>query len=205
MIKVLTFCDSLNNSNTYAVINGDKAIIIDPSNDIKMINKSLEGKIVEAILLTHGHYDHFATLEEAIKLYKVPCCLHKEAKNKIFDLDKSYSKMFGCFKIPEITDENFVFVRDGMTLDAANMKIKVLFTPGHTNCSVIYIIDDMMFSGDTLFKLSVGRTDLLTGDVFKQKISIDMFRHMKTDFKVYPGHDEKTTLYFEQKNNPYFR
>ena len=205
MIKVLTFCDSLNNSNTYVIINNKKAIIIDPSNNIKMINKHLVDIKVKAVLLTHGHYDHFSSLEETINLYQVPCFLHKYAKEKVFDLDKSYAKMFGCFKIPNVDNEIFKLVNDGMVLELANMRIKVLSTPGHTNCSVVYIVDDMMFSGDTLFRLSVGRTDLATGDMIKQKNTIDMLKHVKKDYIVYPGHDEKTTLYFEQKNNPYFR
>lgn len=205
MYRNLTFCDNFNNSNTYVLIKEDEAIIIDPSNDIKMINKNLVDKKVVGILLTHGHFDHFKTLEDAIELYKVPCYMHKESKNKLFNLDTSYAKMFGCYTVPKIDINMIKTIGDGDTIVLGKFKIKVMFTPGHTNCSVCYLVDDVMFSGDTLFKMSVGRCDLATGDMLKQKETINMLARIRKDYKVYPGHDDETTLFAEQKNNPYFK
>ena len=99
----------------------------------------------------------------------------------------------------------FIFVNDGQSILLENIKVKTLFTPGHTNCSVVYIIDDLMFSGDTLFNMSVGRTDLATGNSVVQMNTLNMLKKMKIDYKIYPGHENSTTLFYERKYNPYMK
>ena len=205
MISVEIFCDSKENCNTYLVTKDDYAILIDPANNVKHLNKYLEGKSLVAVLLTHGHYDHFKTLEEILKIYDVPCYLQKRAKDKIFDLNASYAKVFGCNKVPSVDQTKFVFVNDNDSIEIANFTIKVLYTPGHTDDSVYYIIDNFFFSGDTLFKNSVGRTDLITGNTFKLGQSLVKIKNLKQDYIIYPGHDGTTSLSSEKKNNPYLK
>ena len=183
MISVEVFCDSEENCNTYLITKDEYAIIIDPANDVKKLNKYLEGKSLVAILLTHGHYDHFKTLEEILKMYDVNCYLQKRAKDKIFDLNISYAKAFGCNKIPSIDESRFIFVND--------------------NDLICYIIDNLLFSGDTLFKKSVGRTDLATGNTFKLMQSLIKIKKLKQDYIIYPGHDDATSLVSEKNHNPY--
>lgn len=197
--------DNLNFSNTYIVSTDKGSIIFDPSCDIRTIQRYIKENNVLGVFLTHGHFDHFKELEKVLKTYNVKCYLHKNAKDKIFDLDLSYARMFNSFKTPEIKEDVFVFVKDGNKIKLEDIEIKVLFTPGHTNCSVVYIINDMMISGDTLFKLSVGRTDLATGNKLNQMQTLDMLKRIKTDYIVYPGHDEVTSLFYEQKYNPYMK
>lgn len=109
MISVEIFCDSKENCNTYLVTKDDYAILIDPANNVKHLNKYLEGKSLVAVLLTHGHYDHFKILEEILKIYDVPCYLQKRAKDKIFDLNASYAKVFGCNKVPSVDQTKICF------------------------------------------------------------------------------------------------
>lgn len=197
--------DNLNFSNTYIVSTDKGSIIFDPSCDIRTIQRYIKENNVLGVFLTHGHFDHFKELDKVLKTYNVKCYLHKNAKDKIFDLDLSYARMFNSFKTPEIKEDVFVFVKDGNKIKLEDIEIKVLFTPGHTNCSVVYIINDIMISGDTLFKLSVGRTDLATGNKLNQMQTLDMLKRIKTDYTVYPGHDEVTSLFYEQKYNPYMK
>lgn len=204
-MKVETLLDNPSFANTYLLSDDNFAIIIDPACDIRYIKKYVKDKKVLGVFLTHGHYDHFKTLEEVIKEYNVKCYLHKNAKEKVFNLETSYANMFGSFKMPNIKEECFEFLQDGKTITLENFKIKTIFTPGHTNCSVTFIIDDIMFSGDTLFNYSVGRTDLATGSAITQMNTLNMLKKMKNDYKVYPGHEQETTLFFEQKNNPYMK
>lgn len=205
MINVEKFCDNFANANTYLVTSDKIAIIVDPANDLRILKKYLNGKTVKAVFLTHGHYDHFKMLEDVINEYQIPCYLHKKAKMKLFDLVTSYAKDFGASWIPKISDDFFIMVNDNDLIKIDDLVIKVMYTPGHTDCSVCYLLDDLMFSGDTLFKNSVGRTDLLTGSTLKQHLTIEKLKHLKTNYHIYPGHDEETTLFFEQKNNPYFK
>ncbi len=204
-MKVELLLDNPSFANTYLVTNNESVIIIDPACDIRYIKKYVNDKKVLAVFLTHGHFDHFKTLEEVLKEYNVKCYLHKNAKEKVLDLETSYANMFGSYKIPNINEEQFETLQDGKIIDMESFKIKTLFTPGHTNCSVVYVIDDLMFTGDTLFNYSVGRTDLATGNSVSQINTLNMLKKMKTDYKIYPGHEQETTLFFEQKNNPYMK
>lgn len=205
MIKVETFCDTFLNANTYLISDDQYAVIIDPANNIKTLNKFVGEKQVVAILLTHGHYDHFKEIEKYIKEYNVKCYLHKEAYKKIFNVETSYASSFGENKVPNIKEEVFIMLKENQILQFGQIKINTWFTPGHTNCSVIYFIDDLMFSGDTLFKNSIGRTDLATGNLVAMRNSLDRIKKLKTNYFVYPGHDESTTLFDELKNNLYLK
>lgn len=202
-MTVEAFYDDFEYANTFLVIEGENAIIIDPGNNISLLPKYLKDKKLLAILLTHGHFDHFRKLDEVRKNYPVKCYLHKNALLKLRNDDSSYAKSFGCKKLPSILDEDCVFINDGMNLEFDNIKVKVIYQPGHTDCSVSFIIGDMMFSGDTLFKGSVGRTDLVTGNRRSQKETLKKLNHMKINYFIYPGHGDGTTLFEEQKNNPY--
>lgn len=205
MIEVEIFCDNPNLANTYLVKKDGHGLIIDPANNIKTLDKFVGNLIVDGVLLTHGHYDHFKTLEETLLKYDVKCYLHKEAIKKIFNLELSFASAFGETNIPKISLEKFVTINSEKEMNIGKFNVKTILTPGHTNCSVLYIIDYMMFSGDTLFKNSIGRMDLLTGNAIAMKNSLDKIKKMKTNYIVYPGHDQSTNLFTELKNNYYLK
>lgn len=179
-------------ANTYLLSDGNDSIIVDPSCDKKTLERFAKGKKIKFILLTHGHYDHFAGLEELCKNLDIPVYMHQNAYKKVLDNSQNYSLAFG--KINNIKAiENLCFVQESSIIPFNNYTIKVLETFGHTNCSVSYVIENNIFSGDFLFADSVGRTDLITGSNNALKNSIK--RIMKfSDYHFYPGHDQDFIL-----------
>ncbi len=204
-MKVEVFLDKSENANTYLVSTESHCIIIDPANQYQFIEKAIGEKEVVAILLTHGHYDHFNNLSLYLKKTGSVCYLHKLAKNKLTDVSTSCAMFFGKRTLDKIDESKLKIIGDGENLNLGDIKVKVMFTPGHTDCCVSYIIDDMIFTGDTLFKKTVGRCDLPTGNMVTLMQSLEKFKKLKKDYKIYPGHDEVTTLYNELKHNRYLK
>lgn len=203
-MKIDILCENRENSNTYIVGNDQEVIIIDPSNDERSIKKLVNERIVKGIFLTHGHYDHFKKIHKLLKLYDVSVYMHKQANTKLLDTNSSCAIYFG-FNLPTIVDqEKIVFVKDGEQIKLGEIIIQVLFSPGHTNCSVCYKIDNDLFSGDTIFFEGVGRWDLPTASMHQLMESIERILKSKKDFNIYPGHGESTTCFHESKFNPYY-
>lgn len=206
MIHVESFCDDSTHANTYLIEKEGHVIIVDPANHIKVLQKYIGDRIVDGCLLTHGHYDHFRELEHFLRLYPdCQCYLHKEAKRKLFDLNMSYASAFGCKKIPEIEENRLVLFSSATKVKVGHFWVEIMITPGHTNCSSMYVIENAIFSGDTLFKGSVGRTDLWTGNPVQQKQTLQNIRSLKRNYIIYPGHDESTTLAEEIQTNRYLK
>lgn len=161
------------------------------------------GLQVKAVLLTHGHFDHIMGLDDFLKEFEVPVYAHREEKTLLGSpqLNGSVS-MFGtayCFTGAEYLDE-------GRILDVAGAKIEVIFTPGHTAGGCCYYIagEGVLFCGDTLFKESVGRTDLPTGNMSQLVRSVhEKLFVLPDETKVYPGHMEETEIGYEKKYNPF--
>ncbi|MBQ9449332.1 MAG: MBL fold metallo-hydrolase [Acholeplasmatales bacterium] len=187
-------------SNSYLLTNGNKAILIDCGLTESMANKIKKEYDLEAILLTHGHYDHIDGLryfkDVDIYIYTLEeDFLYDDHLNLYYFMNQdSYYK--GDLKVH--------LINDGDILNLIGLEIKVIHTPGHTRGSVCYQVDDMLFTGDTLFNLSVGRTDFPTGNYNMLKDSLSKLKKLDKDFHVYPGHEEETSLRFEVENNRYF-
>ncbi len=187
-------------SNCYVVSNRDKAILIDCGLEKWMIDDINKKYQIEAILLTHGHYDHIDGLryfkDKTIYIHELEEeFLYNSSFNLYYFMDKeSYNK----------GELDIKLVHDGDVLDLIGLKIKVIHTPGHTRGSVCYLIDNDLFTGDTLFNLSVGRTDFPTGDFLTLRDSLYKLKMLGHDYHVYPGHDNDTSLLFEIENNRYF-
>jgi len=192
-------------ANCYIVTFSTFAIVIDPCAPLKDILKKANQLPVKGIFLTHGHADHFVHMKEVVEATTAPIYCHKDAVEKIGDENKNYSVFFRKkidFAFPQ---ERYHFLADGENITIDNTSIKVIYTPGHTNCSVCFVIDDNIFSGDTLFKLGVGRTDLYSANTYSLYASLEKLKHLHKDYKVFPGHGEDTTLQFEIMNNPYLK
>ena len=189
-------------TNTYIVTDEEtgETAVIDPSLSEDSLIEKIKDKNVKYILITHGHYDHIGGANLVKEKTGAKIVVHKEDEEMLLDSEKNY----GENTEPVYAD---ILVEDGAEIMLGNAKIKVLHTPGHTKGGVCYIFPDdrIIFSGDTLFRLTAGRTDLYGGNVRTELMSLAKIGELEGDYKVYPGHDNSTTLDFERQYNRYMR
>ncbi|SFO12244.1 Glyoxylase, beta-lactamase superfamily II [Pseudobutyrivibrio sp. JW11] len=193
--------------NCYIAINGDtnESIIIDPGSAFERIKSAVEstGTKPVAILLTHGHFDHAGEAASTAKEYGIKVYTHEataeELKNPSINLS---GDMFGDSKSYSAD----VFLKDDEEIDLAGLHIKCLFTPGHTpgGCCFYFPNEDIVFTGDTLFSGSVGRTDFPGGSMSQLVGSVkSKLMTLSDDTICYPGHNEPTTIGTERIYNPF--
>ena len=189
-------------SHVYIIKKFDQAILIDPSHSLSLIQQALNGYQLKAILLTHGHIDHTALIHE----FKVPIYMHKQDYDLMFNDDQNGSKDIKLKRTFEKNNLDIHFVEDKDSIAFLDESIKVIHTPGHTKGGVCFLHRNMLYSGDTLFKGSVGRTDLIGGSTALLNKSIKkLFMELPGLTKILPGHDEPTTLNQEKKDNDYVK
>jgi len=193
--------------NTYLVYDDTgNGFIVDPGGFSKdLAAKVEEEKInIEYIILTHGHGDHIGGVDEFKKLFpeaEVVAYFEEQAFMESADLNTSV-ELFGR----PITVKVDKYVKDRDTLKIGDMDLTFAFTPGHTPGGMSIIMKGIVFSGDTLFRLSIGRTDFYGGDFNQLMSSIrDRLFVLPDDTVVLPGHMEETTIGFEKENNPFVR
>ncbi len=171
-----------------------EAIIIDPAEHPDRIREALGGKTAAAVLLTHGHFDHTGALSAFADL---PIYIHRLDAPMLSDPHLSVADLIHDRKPrPPATS----LIEDGTVLDIAGLEIHVIHTPGHTPGSVSYLIGDALFTGDTLFQGSYGRTDFPGGSWEQEMASIRRLLALPEDHPVYPGHGPATKLSFEKAN-----
>ena len=175
-----------------------KAAVIDPGDEAGRILKVLEEDKVEVeyILLTHGHYDHTTGVPELHRaLPQAKIYIHKA------DANGAGSQLFPLAK----QVEGLLYYDDGDKLTLGSLTIEVIHTPGHSKGSVTLKVEDVLFSGDTLFAGSCGRTDLAGGSYAEIMASLKRLGQLEGDYHVCPGHDVTSTLERERKSNPFLR
>lgn len=193
-------------TNCYMVINEEtkETIVIDPgANGAALCDRiSKDGLKPVAILITHAHFDHIMGAKEIREQFGVKVYLHEMDKDTLTDTEVNASWMIGREDAYE-ADE---FLKDEQELDMAGFHLRVLFTPGHTpgGCCFYFPYQDTLFSGDTLFCESVGRTDFKGGSMSTLIRSIrEKLMNLPDRTMVYPGHGEPTTIENERTYNPY--
>jgi len=193
-------------TNAYLITGPDrrKAVIIDPGVNPASLIERIEGLEIEAILLTHAHFDHIGGVEEIRKIKGCPVYIHGAEADWLTDAAKNGSLMWPDLGGPVTAGPAEHILEDGQLLKLLGMEWQVFHTPGHSPGSVSFHIGDFLFGGDVLFRLSVGRTDLPGGSMRELYESIHSKLFTLPDHvQVYPGHGPQTTIGFEKLNNPY--
>ena len=190
-------------TNSYVISNGSDCVIVDPGLNYSEAANTIKSKYnVKAILITHGHMDHI----DGIKYFDVPVYIHELDKDFLFDASLSLYNMFRLPTPYKKGDLNIITVKDNDEFELIGFKFKVTHTPGHTRGSVCYSYGNKLLSGDTLFSMSAGRTDFPTGNPKDMKNSLNkIINNFSDNVDVYPGHESKTTIKNERKNNIFLR
>ncbi len=196
-MEIRTLTLGLYQTNTYLVINNNEVIVIDPVSKADRIQSLLkENETIIAICLTHGHFDHIGAVDDLVNMYQCPVYIHEDD----FELTQYPEKNYSQTKKIKLKSK-LLFFSDKMKIQSFDFE--VIHTPGHTKGSVCLRFGENLFTGDTLFKGSIGRTDLYGASPQEMKQSLRALRSLNENYIIYPGHDGSTTLFDELKRNPY--
>lgn len=183
-----------------------KALVVDPGDDADVINQVIERARLSVCgyLITHGHMDHVSALAELAALHPAPIAMHP------LDAAWAFSKaneMRPHYPAPQRPAEIARLVADGQEWQEGTLRYRVLETPGHSPGGVCFHFaeEQVLFTGDTLFAGSVGRTDLTGGDDAKLNASLRLLARLPDRTTVFPGHGPKTTIGQEKATNPFIR
>lgn len=191
--------------NNYLLIdeNSKEAVLIDCTEKNDKIDEVLEeyGAKLKYVLLTHGHFDHVLGVNDFRKKYGCEILIHYGDEVILQNIDTFMAGFgFGKTEVQKVDG----YVADSQLLKFGDKKIKVIHTPGHSPGSTCYLIDDLLFSGDTIFNECVGRTDLFGGDFNQLKKSIEeKIFTLDENIKIYPGHGRPSTVGHEKTNNKF--
>lgn len=199
-MNIKKIIDFSSDENCYILYDGKNCAVIDPGESFdKIVSFIKENALIpEKILLTHCHYDHSADTKKLKDFYKIKAAAAEECKKNIQDPDCNVSRLFGHEMSYDAVDE---ILKDGEEITVCGESLKVMKTPGHTDCSVCYILGNVIFSGDTLFSGSVGRWDFPTGNFNELKNSLKNKLYRLENMRVLPGHGEETTTDRERLYN----
>ena len=196
----LSICDT----NSFVVTDDlDSCVLIDAPDDADYIMETLSslGLTLDKILLTHGHFDHIGAVADLIEKTGCKVYIHSGDLQKLKEGDAMLGRFFGASGFKPVHDaETF---EDGDVIREGELEFTVLHTPGHTSGSCCFMIGDCLFTGDTLFRRSIGRTDMPDGNYDLMKRSLERLCYLNGSFTVYPGHMGTTTLEEERHYNPY--
>lgn len=184
--------------NCYIISDGKTGAIVDPGGCADYILSAAEGLSVKHIFLTHGHFDHILAANELRRALGAKVYISEEDTALLKSEDYSLARDFG-FKHDEVLYDELV--KDGDKIRVGELTFEVIGTPGHTDGCVCYKCGIALFSGDTLFKMSIGAHDMQNAETIYA--SIKKLMRLPEDTRVFPGHNDDTTIGFEKKNNPY--
>ncbi len=207
-LKIAAFSLGFLPTNTYLCVNEDTghAFLVDPAvyeEGVETALKQMGGTELTYILLTHGHFDHILGVNEFKANHpEAQVVISEEDKPFLTDPQLSHSIMHALNQEPIPCDRT---VGDGDKLPFDDADIRVIATPGHTPGSVCFLLEDVLFTGDTLFRTSCGRTDFPESVPAKMRGSLQKLAALDGNYQVLPGHEAFSDLDFERRNNPYLR
>lgn len=208
MLKKLTVGSFQSNCYIYYNLDNKKALVIDPGDELSKIERFLKQHEleVEAIFLTHGHIDHISALHGLHMHYpNAKVYIHEE--DYPFLLDARLNLSSGMLQVPFIYKDEVIKLKNQDCIFALDQKIVCLHFPGHTPGSCMYAFEEehCLFSGDVLFAGSIGRYDLPLGSHADTKESLLKIKSLDATYKLYPGHNEASSIEQELKTNPFLR
>jgi len=206
-IKYKKFIVGKLQANAYILFtdNLGKCLIIDPGDEAHKLTKFIKniGLKPAGIILTHGHFDHCAVAKELKSLYKIPIMIHKDDRDLL--TSPLYVELSNLLNI-SIPSKADLLLKDDETIIEGGIELKVIHTPGHTQGSIcLKSTGNLLFTGDTLFKGSVGRSDLQESDPNKLKKSLNILKQFPPDTIILPGHGETSTIKQEIESNPFLK
>ncbi|MEF2920174.1 MAG: MBL fold metallo-hydrolase [Acutalibacteraceae bacterium] len=207
MINIYSFPVGVLQVNCYVITDkstGDIAVVDPGDNSVGMKNLVEQHKDkIKYILLTHGHFDHIGYAKQLREETDAWIVIGKPEERFLSDSNLNLaSSVMGVSITPFKPDITLI---DSQVIKLGNTEIKYLSTPGHTVGSGCYVIGNSIFTGDTLMKGSMGRTDFVTGSNKDMANSLNRLAHLRGDFTIYPGHGDMSTMSYERTNNPYVK
>lgn len=192
-------------NNNYLLIDEmtKEAVLIDCTQESDEIEKAIteSGAKLKYILLTHGHFDHVMGVDSIRDKFGCKVLIHEADEPVLKDISKiSVEFNMGHVQPPKVDE----YISDGQIIKFGQKEIKVINTPGHTAGGVCFMVDNKLFTGDTIFFQSVGRTDLLTGSFNQIKSSIEeKIFTLDENIEIYPGHGRSSTVGYEKVHNQF--
>ena len=193
-------------ANCYILETDQKnAVAVDIGGDPEILLRLLrqQGLQLDRILLTHGHYDHMGGVARVQQETGAPVYIHGDDLGMLTDPVQSLATPMGMQGFEPVPDGKLL--TDGAKIRLDDLELTVLHTPGHTPGSVCYLGNGLLFSGDTLFRQSIGRTDFPGGSMPQMRKSLTRLNVLSGDLLIYPGHNGASTLEYEKEHNPYLR
>ena len=191
-MDIITLRENYFCCNTYIVKNGEFAVVVDSGVAVKTLQDALEkygNPQVKAVLLTHAHFDHILSLEDYIQRFNCPVYIHKKGIDNLINPVNNYSAFTD--NIIQIQSKNIVSLPKDKKIKIDGFDISYLYTPGHTDDSVCYVIDEVIFTGDTLFDGLIGRTDLANSSADEMLKSLKLLNKEFCYQACFPGHGRK--------------
>ena len=197
-LNIKTFPVGPLEANCYLLSDGGECCLIDPGANSRLLRQAVEssGCTLRYILLTHGHFDHYTAVPKLLQAYpELPVYIHEKACG-----DAPARRL-----LQRLPEKNQRYYAEGDTLPLGGLTIRVLETPGHSAGSVVLQAENVLFTGDTLFAGSCGRTDLEGGSSLALRGSLRRLAALEGDYFVLPGHGPSSTLGQERRSNYYLR
>ncbi len=190
-------------ANTYIIYDekSNEAAMVDPGGMADKLMSETQDVNLKYIILTHAHFDHIGALEEVAEKTGAEVVIHELEAHALTDPRYNLSTLAG---VPENKRGADITVKEGDLIKLGDTEIKFIHTPGHTpGCMCIFVGDDDLITGDTLFYGSIGRTDFEGGSFAQMKESLERLASFDDEITIYPGHGEESTIGFEKRSNPY--